>query len=148
MLHARTVVFKAFLRQAKREILVPEKLDSLLSGRRVRLPHHCLSDDVLRNEAHFHPVSVSLGYLSPTQGLNSLVPPSYFMALNLHVVLEEQEEGGFVAYVPELPGCHTQGENREEALENIRQARDLYLEVLKEKHAAVSRKVEVFPLKG
>lgn len=48
-----------------------------------------------------------------------------------HVVLEEQEEDGFVAYVPELPGCHTQAETREEVLENIREARDLYLEVLR-----------------
>ena len=65
-----------------------------------------------------------------------------------HVVLEEQEEGGFVAYVPELPGCHTQGETREEALENIREARDLYLEVLRSKKAASVPHVEVMPLPG
>lgn len=50
--------------------------------------------------------------------------------MKLHVVLEKQEEGGFVAYIPELPGCHTQGENRGEAIENIKEARDLYLAVL------------------
>ena len=45
------------------------------------------------------------------------------------VILEEQEEGGFVAYIPELPGGHTEGETREAAIENIKEARDLYLEV-------------------
>lgn len=66
--------------------------------------------------------------------------------MNYHVVLEEQEEGGFVAYVPELPGCHTQGETREEALENIKEARDLYLEVLREKKLRSTPRVEVLPL--
>ena len=47
-----------------------------------------------------------------------------------HIVLEEQKEGGFVAYVPELPGCHTQGQTREEALENIKEAKELYLACL------------------
>ncbi len=50
--------------------------------------------------------------------------------MKFHVVLEQQAEGGFVAYVPELPGCHTQGETREEALQHIREAKELYLEVL------------------
>ena len=49
--------------------------------------------------------------------------------MKFHVVLEKQPEGGYVAYIPELPGCHTQGESKKEALENIREAKDLYLEV-------------------
>lgn len=53
--------------------------------------------------------------------------------MGFHPVLEEQEEGGLVACVPELPGCHTQGETREEALENLREAKQLYFEVLKQK---------------
>ncbi len=75
--------------------------------------------------------------------------PAYFIVvrMSLHVILEEAEEGGFIAYVPELPGCHTQGDTREEALENIREAKDLYLDVLKEKHA-FAPKVEVLPLRG
>ena len=55
--------------------------------------------------------------------------------MKFHVVLEKQSEGGFIAYVPELPGCHTQGETRSEALKNIREARDLYLEILMSKGA-------------
>ena len=48
--------------------------------------------------------------------------------MKLTVVLEPQEEGGFTAYVPSLPGCISQGETREEALHNIKEAIALYLE--------------------
>ncbi|MBA3509022.1 MAG: type II toxin-antitoxin system HicB family antitoxin, partial [Thermoleophilaceae bacterium] len=37
-------------------------------------------------------------------------------------VFEPQDEGGYHAYAPELPGLHTQGENLEEATENAREA--------------------------
>ena len=42
--------------------------------------------------------------------------------------MEPSDEGGFTAYVPSLPGCICEGENREEALANIREAVELYLE--------------------
>ena len=71
-----------------------------------------------------------------------------FEEMKLHVILEKQAEGGFVAYVPELPGCHTQGETRAEALSNVREAKDLYLEVVREKKAVGLPKVEVLPLVG
>lgn len=48
--------------------------------------------------------------------------------MKLHVVLEASEEGGFTVYVPALPGCISEGDSREEALENIREAIELYLE--------------------
>jgi predicted RNase H-like HicB family nuclease len=48
--------------------------------------------------------------------------------MKLKVVLEPSEEGGFTAYVPSLPGCISEGDSRQEALENIREAIDLYLE--------------------
>ena len=44
------------------------------------------------------------------------------------VVLEPAEEGGFTAYVPSLTGCVSEGDTREEALENIKEAIELYLE--------------------
>ncbi len=66
--------------------------------------------------------------------------------MKFHVVLEKQEEGGFVAYIPELPGCHTQGETRKEALANITEAKDLYLEVLHEKKQVHVPRVEVIAL--
>ncbi len=48
--------------------------------------------------------------------------------MKLKVVLEPSDEGGFTVYVPSLPGCITEGDTREEALANIREAIDLYLE--------------------
>ena len=47
---------------------------------------------------------------------------------NLKVVLEPSDEGGFTALVPALPGCISEGDTREKALENIREAIALYLE--------------------
>lgn len=46
------------------------------------------------------------------------------------VILEKERDGGFVASVPVLPGCVSQGDTREEALANIREAIDLYVEDL------------------
>jgi predicted RNase H-like HicB family nuclease len=48
------------------------------------------------------------------------------------VILEPQKDGGFTVSVPALPGCISEGGNREEALKNIKEAIELYLEVLKE----------------
>lgn len=48
------------------------------------------------------------------------------------VVLRPEAEGGFSVSVPDLPGCHTQGETREEALAMAREAIEGHLEVLKE----------------
>lgn len=48
--------------------------------------------------------------------------------MKLTIVLEPQEEGGFTVYVPSLRGCISQGETREEAIENIKEAIELYLE--------------------
>lgn len=44
------------------------------------------------------------------------------------MVLEPSEEGGFTAVVPTLPGCISEGRDREEALKNIQEAIELYLE--------------------
>ena len=44
------------------------------------------------------------------------------------VVLEKEPDGGSVAVVPALPGCVSQGDTREEALRNIREATELYIE--------------------
>jgi predicted RNase H-like HicB family nuclease len=44
------------------------------------------------------------------------------------VVLEPSDEGGYTVYVPSLPGCVSEGDTEEEALVNIREAIELYLE--------------------
>jgi predicted RNase H-like HicB family nuclease len=48
--------------------------------------------------------------------------------MKLKVVLEPSDEGGYTVYVPSLPGCISEGDTREEALANIREAIELYLE--------------------
>ena len=49
--------------------------------------------------------------------------------MELDIILEKQEEGGYTVYVPSLPGCVSQGETKEECLKNIKEAIELYLEV-------------------
>ena len=48
--------------------------------------------------------------------------------MKLKVVLEASEEGGYTVYVPSLPGCISEGDTKEEAVSNIREAIELYLE--------------------
>ena len=57
--------------------------------------------------------------------------------MNLKVILEPSEEGGFTAIVPSLPGCISEGATREEALTNIREAIGLYLEPVDDDFAGV-----------
>ena len=48
--------------------------------------------------------------------------------MRFQTVLEPSEEGGYTVYVPSLPGCISEGDTVEEALTNIREAIELYLE--------------------
>ncbi|MBM3926335.1 MAG: type II toxin-antitoxin system HicB family antitoxin [SAR202 cluster bacterium] len=48
--------------------------------------------------------------------------------MNLKVILEPSPEGGFTVCVPSLPGCISEGNTKEEALSNIKEAIELYLE--------------------
>lgn len=48
--------------------------------------------------------------------------------MTLQVVIERGEDGYFAAHCPSLKSCWSQGRTREEALTNIREAIDLYLE--------------------
>ena len=52
----------------------------------------------------------------------------YGVLMNIKIIVERGEDGYFVAHVPSLKSCWSQGKTREEALENIREAIDLYLE--------------------
>jgi predicted RNase H-like HicB family nuclease len=53
--------------------------------------------------------------------------------MKLHVVIEQDEEGYYVAEVPALPGCLSQGKTREEAIANIKEAIEGWLEVMESK---------------
>jgi predicted RNase H-like HicB family nuclease len=48
--------------------------------------------------------------------------------MRIKVVLESSNEGGYTVYVPSLPGCISEGETVEDALTNVREAIELYLE--------------------
>jgi antitoxin HicB len=50
--------------------------------------------------------------------------------MRYRVLIEQDEDGAFVAEVPSLPGCLSQGETRSEALANVREAIAVYLESL------------------
>ena len=52
--------------------------------------------------------------------------------MKLPVVISKGEDGYYVAQVPVLPGCISQGKTRKEALENIREAAELCLESMEE----------------
>jgi predicted RNase H-like HicB family nuclease len=51
--------------------------------------------------------------------------------MKYRVLIEQDEDGVFVAEVPALPGCVSQGHTRKEALQNIQEAIAAYLESLK-----------------
>lgn len=48
------------------------------------------------------------------------------------VILEPNESGGYTVTVPLLPGCISEGDTKEEALTNIKEAIELYIESLQE----------------
>ncbi len=53
--------------------------------------------------------------------------------MRVHVGIEQDEDGFWVAEVPAMPGCLSQGNTREEALANIREAIEGWLEVMQSK---------------
>lgn len=53
--------------------------------------------------------------------------------LQFDVIFIPQEEGGFTAEVPDLPGCISEGETFEETEQNISEAIELYLETLQDR---------------
>lgn len=61
--------------------------------------------------------------------------------MRIKVVLEPSEEGGYTVYVPSLPGCISEGDTEEEALENIKEAIELYLEPVDDDLSAAENKI-------
>ena len=54
-----------------------------------------------------------------------------------YVVIVEQSESSFGAYVPDLPGCVAVGESRDEAMELVREAIEIHIQSLRENGEAV-----------
>lgn len=48
--------------------------------------------------------------------------------LNYDAVFEKEKDGGYSVWIPDLPGCASQGNTLEEAMQNIKEAAELYLE--------------------
>jgi predicted RNase H-like HicB family nuclease len=59
------------------------------------------------------------------------------------VVLERDEDGVYVASVPALPGCHTQGRSLDQAMRRIREAAELWLEVHREHRGRALRPLDL-----
>jgi antitoxin HicB len=59
-------------------------------------------------------------------------PLAYYLSLKYPVSIEEAPEGGYFIQVKDLPGCYSQGETVKEALENIEEARNLWMESMYE----------------
>jgi len=58
--------------------------------------------------------------------------------MKIKIILEPSEEGGYTAVVPSLPGCISEGNTKDEALMNIREAIELYLDPVEDD--------EIFPI--
>jgi predicted RNase H-like HicB family nuclease len=72
--------------------------------------------------------------------------------MNIKVLLEKDEDGYFVATVPALPGCFSQGKTEKQVLNNIKEAIELQMRALAEdglpltdKKGACERLVSVAP---
>lgn len=63
--------------------------------------------------------------------------------LRLTVILREEEEGGYSVQCLELPGCISEGETREEALANIREAIEGYREAFPDELDELRRRTEL-----
>jgi predicted RNase H-like HicB family nuclease len=64
--------------------------------------------------------------------------------MKLHVIIEKDEAGYYVAEVPALPGCFSQGKTHAEAIANIKEAIEGWLEVMESKQSFDStRLVEI-----
>lgn len=58
-------------------------------------------------------------------------------------IIERGKESGFVAYIPALKGCVSQGETRDAAIANLKEAAEAYVVSLVEDHLPVPAEVEV-----
>lgn len=57
-------------------------------------------------------------------------PLEYYLSLKYSLSLYPEEDGGYTVMIPDLPGCLAQGDTLEEAIENINEARELWIETV------------------
>jgi predicted RNase H-like HicB family nuclease len=70
---------------------------------------------------------------------DDLAGGKYCVLVNYTVILEKESVGGYHAFCPALRGCHSEGETEAEALQNIREAMEVYLESLAAHNEPISR---------
>ncbi len=75
-----------------------------------------------------------------TTGIQIRSPSTH--AMKFRVLTKQDDEGIFVVEVPSLPGCLSQGVDRNEALVNVREAIELYLESLEFHGDAIPNPIE------
>jgi len=63
--------------------------------------------------------------------------------VKIKVYLELSEDGGYTAIVPSLPGCISEGDTKEEAIKNIREAIELYLEPVEDDTLTIANAEEL-----
>ncbi|HGY55635.1 MAG TPA: type II toxin-antitoxin system HicB family antitoxin [Caldithrix abyssi] len=62
--------------------------------------------------------------------------------MKYRVIIEQDEDGIFVAEVPSLPGCISQGKTRSEAVKNIHEAIEIYIESLKDHNEPIPPSID------
>jgi predicted RNase H-like HicB family nuclease len=62
--------------------------------------------------------------------------------MKFRVLIEQDEDGVFVAQVPSLPGCVSQGQTRADAIANVQEAIAGYLESLTDRNEAIPPAIE------
>ena len=68
--------------------------------------------------------------------------------ISVQVILEQDEDGRFIASCPSLQGCYSQGDTPEEALENVKDVIEMCVEELREENKALDlRYPEVIAIK-
>jgi len=66
--------------------------------------------------------------------------------MKIKIILEPSEDGGYTVYVPSLPGCISEGDTKEEAIKNIQEAIELYLEPVEDDMILLQKKAEILEL--
>jgi len=66
------------------------------------------------------------------------------MARKFHVLIEQDEDGGFIGKVPEIKGCLSQGDTLDELMKNIKEAIELCLEVEAENKGSIREDANKF----
>ena len=62
--------------------------------------------------------------------------------MKLRIIIEQDEDGFYVAICPTLPGCVSQGKTRDEVIENIKDAIKGYIESLKKHNEPIPYPIE------